>query len=718
MPDTPRTEPPSTAIESAGWWPKRIVWRLALGFGALVLLMLFALLQAGLQLRLVSDVTRNFATGDMQRLLRVQALSLQTEGVGSALVRLINAPRSDRVAEYADVDSRNRRIDSIMEALVSELSDPEQEETLMRLKACRQVYEDAFIATVDEVEADNTVAAVKLLNERINPSLKAMLQESNSLLSRERQRIETQLDDAQKQFERVAMWVGALSLLVVVVASWLAWRTARSVVRPLGTLERAARAFASGDYSLHMRPTGTQEVDRVGDALNTMADAVSQREQQIANLAYNDTLTGLPNRISLLNPIAPPVQVANTLLMMDLARLKGINETLGYPTGDTLIKELAVRTATVFEHAAQQGLIGTQPVVARLSGGTFAVAFNVASRDVVQVVQTSLEHALATPVSCTGHSVDITVACGLADSTEQLQLDPMAQPLVTLLRNAEVALHAAKRSALGHVWYNPAQEAARLGHLSLISDLRAAVVSAQLQMWLQPKFSLSTGVAVGAEALVRWVHPTRGFISPAEFIPFAEQTGYITLVTEWMLQQAIGTLATWQASHPHLTISVNVSTRDLKDTGLAHRVAGLLATHGVAPERLCLEITESGLMEDAQNSVALLHSLRDTGVKLSIDDFGTGYSSLAYLQKLPVAELKIDRSFIDKIDASDSMQKLVKAITEMGHGMGLSVTAEGVETEAERAVVTALGVDVMQGYLGSRPLFGPALASWLESVKS
>jgi EAL domain-containing protein (putative c-di-GMP-specific phosphodiesterase class I) len=284
------------------------------------------------------------------------------------------------------------------------------------------------------------------------------------------------------------------------------------------------------------------------------------------------------------------------------------------------------------------------------------------------------------------------------------------------MRNAEVALNAAKRGARGYVWYSEAQEADRLGHLSLVSDLRTAVSDSQLQMWLQPKFSLVTGKAVGAEALVRWQHPTRGFVSPAEFVPFAEQTGYITMVTNWMLREAMRTLVAWAPTHPELSIAVNLSTRDLQDQGFARRVGRMLHAKGVNPEKLRLEITESGLMEDPTRSVELLHALRELGLPLSIDDFGTGYSSLAYLQKLPVNELKIDRSFIDGIDAAPGTQRLVKTMIEMGHGMDMMVTAEGVETEAERDTITGLGCDVMQGYLRSRPLYGAALEQWFEAL--
>ncbi|WP_296510239.1 EAL domain-containing protein [Rhodoferax sp.] len=706
---------PTKPSAPAGWLPRlrprSIAARLAWALGALVLMLLLALSQGAWQLRLVTELTRHFATGDMQRLLRVQTLSQQTEGAGSALVRLVHAPRADRVHEYAVVDERNRVLDGIIASLSEDLMDPTQEATLVRLVACRKQYAEAFINTVDQIEADDLPAAVRILNDQVNPALKAMLQESQTLLQRERQRVEAQLDNALDLLGRVVMWLTAVSVLAMALAVYVAWRTARSVVGPLLQLETVARTIAQGDYAHRMVSTGTREVDRVGDALNTMADAVAQREQQIVRLAYQDSLTGLPNRTALLTPLQPAPAGLNTLVLMDLARLKGINETLGYTTGDTLIKEMALRAESALAQAAQSGCIAPGYVLARLSGGTLAAAVQAPDRAAVAQLHALWERAMAPTVACSGHNVDVSLAYGCADTGA----GQAAPSLVTLLRNAEVALHSAKRATGNFAWYSEAQEAARLGHLSLLSDLRQAVAQSQLQMWLQPKLSLSDGSPVGAEALVRWAHPERGMVSPADFVPFAEQTGYITLVTDWMLTEALRTLQTWQRSHPHMSIAVNLSTRDLQDPDFAHRLSRQVAASGVDPQRLRLEITESGLMEDPTHSVALLHALRAVGMPLSIDDFGTGYSSLAYLQKLPVSELKIDRSFVDGIDAAPATQRLVKAMIEMGHGLNLMVTAEGVETPAERDTLRQLGCDVMQGYLGSRPLHGDKLAAWLLS---
>lgn len=696
--------------------PRRLGWRLTLGFGLLLALMLGALALAGVQIRAMTVQTQRFATEDMQRLLRVQALSLYTEGASNGLLRLMNAPRKNRVEEYADVDDRNRRMDGIVASLADQLDDSMQEQTLQRLGAARGTYLTAFLATVDEIEADNITGAMHAFTDQVRPALSEMLAASNALVNRERERIEQQAEATQHQLEQLALWVAGLSALAVALAAWLAWRTTRSVVTPLAQLEAAALRIAAGDYANPDLLTSAVEVNRVAQALSTMTGAIATREREIERLAFRDPLTNLPNRTFLLEPAARRAIGNNVLMMLDLARLKTINETLGFATGDTLIKEAAQRLSAVVEAGEADGTLapapkGRGPVVAHLSGGRFAVSFFAPDRPSAERLHAQVLQAMAEPVVCSGHSVDLSWAVGLADSPAEAPLDAPA-----LMRNAEIALHTAKQAVLGLAWYSEAQEAARLSHLGLLSDLRVAVTHSQLQMWLQPKFSLQSGQAVGAEALVRWQHPQRGFVSPAEFVPFAEQTGYIGLVTRWMLQQAMQTLAAWAPTQPALSLAVNISTHDLRNPQFCADIQTLMGEHGVNPERLRLEIVESGLMEDPQSSIAVLQGLRALGIQLSIDDFGTGYSSLAYLQTLPVSELKIDRSFVDRIDQLPGTQRLFKTMVEMGHGMGLMVTAEGVETEAERATITALGCDVMQGYLGSRPLHGAALQAWFDQL--
>ncbi|MGB4061075.1 MAG: HAMP domain-containing protein [Burkholderiaceae bacterium] len=330
-------------------WPQRIGPRLALGFGVLVALLLVTLLQSAHQMYRASQVAERFATQDMQRLLRVQALSLQIEGLGVSFIRLLHAPRDTRVAEYAEVDAQNHRIDGNIASLGNDLTDVQLQDILRRLIACRALYADAFIATADEIEAGNSAAAARALNEQVNPALKAMLLESNALLTHERQKVETQLADAQTMLHRIAGSMVGVSALLAGIAAWLAWRTTRSVVTPLAQLTSGAQNIAEGHYSTLIAPTGLQEVDRVGQALNGMANTVAQRERQIIRQAFEDSLTQLPNRAALLQPTQAASAQRNTLALLDLARLKVVNETLGYATGDSLIKALAVRAERVFQ---------------------------------------------------------------------------------------------------------------------------------------------------------------------------------------------------------------------------------------------------------------------------------------------------------------------------------------------------------------------------------
>ena len=705
MAEPPRPVPAQARV----WHPRRLGWRLALGFGFMVLILVLALVKANLHVQLITRYTQDFAATDLPRLLRIQALSLHSESVAGSLTRLLYAPRSAREKEYARVDQLNANMQGLITTLGKDSLDARQRALLTELVQARTRYHEAFVATVELVEANDMDAALGVLTKQVNPALEVMQQHSNALLDYERQRIEDTLAQSQRTFNTVATWLVGLSVLAIALGLWMALRTTRAVVVPLQMLEHAAQRIESGDYAVRLSPTQVEEIDRVGQSLNAMVQAIAQHEQQVKQLAYFDALTGLPNRTSLFAATSNQDDSYDGIALLDLARLKTVNETLGYTTGDSLIQATAQRVQKqLHEHPEL-----AQALAVRLSGGSLAVAWRGATRDALAQWLEKLAVAMAAPVHCSGHSVDANLVVGLADHGGAEH--PL--PIQTLLRNAEVALNHAKRSKTDHAWYSASMDAARLSHLSLVSDLRQAVAQSQLQMWLQPKFDLHSAQPVGAEALVRWQHPQRGFISPAEFVPFAEQTGYISMLTRWMVERALITLSDWEKTHPDLYIAVNISTHDLRSSDFRSIVQSLLQRHRVDPARLRLEIVESGLMDDPQASVAELRALRDMGIGLSIDDFGTGYSSLAYLQQLPVSELKIDRSFVQHIDRQDTAQRLFKTMVDMGKALGLSITAEGVETEAERDTIIALGCEVMQGYLASKPLHGEALQAWLEAQR-
>jgi diguanylate cyclase (GGDEF)-like protein len=489
-------------------------WRLALGFGLLMVLTLSALGLLSWQIRAMTLQTEQLATHDMQRLMRVQALSLYIEGSGNALLDLMNVAAEARGSIYKKVQERKQRTDDLMAALALLLDDPVQAQTLTRLHDHRSVYTGALLAMLNEMERNDTKAALRVFADQVRPPLQHMLAESNALALREQEQLQQQVAQAQQGFERWSLWLAVLSFAVAVVALALAVRTIRSVVGPVAQLEAAARSIAAGHYASAALDASTQEFERVGQALNAMAGAIAQREQEIERLAFRDALTGLPNRSFLIQTSQATDGAASfqAMIAFDLARLKSINETLGYVTGDALIKEVARRAQGVLAADAGSTDFVSNPLLAHIAGGMFALYFKATAPTLADQVRLQLADAMVQMVQCDGHRVDLHVFFGLAGA-------PPGQPLPTaiLLRNAEVALNSARQSVTGFAWYNEVQEAARLSHLGLLSDLRMAAVVPQLQMWLQPKFSLRTGRAMGCRGTGTLATPATWFHHAGRF---------------------------------------------------------------------------------------------------------------------------------------------------------------------------------------------------------
>lgn len=681
--------------------------RLAWGFGAVLAVLLLALALAALQLRSVYRHNARLTEDQIPRLLRVQTLALSTEGTANALLTLMNVPRAQREPVYAQVDATNRQIDGIVEVLAQQFDDAAQRSTLEALMAARTRYKAAFLATVDEVEADNVKAAMQAYSTQVRPALADLLRASQTLLNRERDRLTDNEAAALAHIETLLQRLAVLAALAVGLAASVAWRTSRAVVQPMRALQATASRIAQGDYQAAAMPAGPREVVQVGAALHTMTQAIAERERVITRLAFEDPATGLPNRNALLRQGRDPCG-RNAMLLADLARMKTINAALGYELGDALIAEVARRARVVLAHTE---LGGCAPAfLSRVTGASFALWVRADTPEVLRDWHVRLVQACAQPAQCDGQEVDLQLICGAVCGPTDAP-----EPVDRLLLQAEAALAQAKTRAEPLAWFDVSAAQQQRAQLNLLSDLRHAIDHDELQMWLQPKFSLKNGQAIATEALVRWQHPQRGFISPAEFVPFAERTGAIRDVTDWMVRRALATLRDWQARGIRLGLSVNMTTRDLQRPNWDAQVGQWIAQAGIDPSRLTLEVVESGLMEDPASSVALLHRLRALGVRLSIDDFGTGYSSLAYVQRLPVHELKIDRSFVTNLAPDTPGARLVQTMVDMGHALGLEVTAEGVETVQERDTLIALGADVMQGYLASRPLHGAVLADWLDA---
>ena len=311
--------------------------------------------------------------------------------------------------------------------------------------------------------------------------------------------------------------------------------------------------------------------------------------------------------------------------------------------------------------------------IARLGGDEFAILVrNAREHDSTDTARRIVD-ALEAPILYEGQPLDVGASIGIAHFPDH------GRDAQTLVRNADIAMYAAKRNKTGFAVYESHYDTTQQEHLSLLSELRRAVERNELRLYYQPKVSLLSANISAVEALIRWEHPTRGLVSPALFIPFAEQTGYIKLLTRWVLREAIRQCGEWLREGLRLTVSVNISARDLMNRELPEQVSGLLGEYGVAPSLLCLEITESGFMEDPAHALRVLDRLSELGVKLSIDDYGTGYSSLSYVMRLPVQELKIDRSFVARMASDPEIATIVRSTIDLGHNLNLKVVAEGVE---------------------------------------
>ncbi|WP_377705089.1 EAL domain-containing protein [Pseudoduganella sp. UC29_71] len=447
------------------------------------------------------------------------------------------------------------------------------------------------------------------------------------------------------------------------------------------------KAFAAGASDYIPKPIHyavlSQRVRRIIEA--------NRAEKRIRHLAYNDLLTGLPNRTLFFELLAQGIQQAGNdgkllgVLFMDLDRFKYVNDNLGHDVGDRLLVAVAQRV----RHSVR-----TVDTVARLGGDEFTVVLS--DLDGPAAAATAAHNicrVLAAPFQIDGHDIFVTSSVGIAmyphDGTD----------VATLVKHADSAMYRAKKTNTGFQFYEASMEQSISEHVRLESDLRRALEQEQLEVYYQPQASLEDGQIIAMEALVRWRHPTRGMVPPNEFIPLAEETGLINPLGDWVLRTACAQLRSWIAQGlPPLRVAVNLSVRQLLQKDFAASVEAVLADTGLPPHLLELEITESTLMENAQDTLKALHRLRGLGVRLSIDDFGTGYSSLSYLKRFPVDIIKIDRSFVRDVPMDADDVAIVTAIIALAHSLRLEVVAEGVETEAQLNFLKGRNCDLMQGY--------------------
>ncbi len=501
--------------------------------------------------------------------------------------------------------------------------------------------------------------------------------------------------------------------------SWLEWIHPDDRERVLGAaIERRICGEYDEEYRI-VRPDGairwirnsavpvkdnSGRCYRVAGIAEDITDR-KQAEEQIWHMAYYDTLTGLPNRLLLHDRVRQAIAEAEresksvALLLIDLDHFKEINDTLGHHHGDVLLQQVGARL---------RSSLWLKDVVARLGGDEFGILLPLSDSSHARLAADKIVSAMEPPFLIEGLPVVVEPSIGIA-----LFPDHGATADI-LFQRADVAMYVAKQGGSGYVIYDTKRDQHSPRRLALMGEMRGAIEGDQLFLEYQPKVDLRTGRVAGVEALVRWRHPEKGIIPPAEFIPLAERSGLIKSLTLWVLKTANRQYVEWRRSGLHIPIAVNLSARCLQDPQLLNQMADFLGGESQDPDWLGLEITESVLMADPDRAMNILTSLSGMGVGLSIDDFGTGYSSLSYLKRLPVTEIKIDKSFVMNMTADENDAAIVHSTIGLAHSMGRIVVAEGVENQETLDRLKALGCDVAQGFFVSRPIPAKDFTRWLK----
>jgi diguanylate cyclase (GGDEF)-like protein len=447
---------------------------------------------------------------------------------------------------------------------------------------------------------------------------------------------------------------------------------------------------------------------RLGTAVkNAIEQSDLRRRQRLAQAALehqalHDSLTDLPNRLMLRDELDRAIGRGATasLLLLDIDNFKEINDSFGHQVGDILLRQVGPRLRERLDLAS---------MIARLGGDEFAVLLPGVNADRAAKVAHGLLQALEGPFLSEDHALEITASIGIATYPDH------GGGAELLLQRADVAMYLAKRNGGAYAVYRPEDDPYDARRLGVRADLRRAIDRREIVLYYQPQAALASGEVIGLEALARWHHPERGWVPPTEFIPVAEHMGLIKPLTAQIVELAVKQSLSWQDAGVAVPIAVNVSMRNLLDPRFPEMLEDVIQTSGVAPGQLKLEITESAVMAEPARVLETMNRLRSEGLRFAIDDFGTGYSSLTYLQRLPVEEIKIDRTFVGQLTTDPGSAAIVRATIELGGSLGLDVVAEGVEDATTWQMLNRLGCSTAQGYFLSRPIPAVEVAGWMSS---
>jgi diguanylate cyclase (GGDEF)-like protein len=497
----------------------------------------------------------------------------------------------------------------------------------------------------------------------------------------------------------------ALTLAALAAASLLAAWIARSVAHPIQALVAAAQRISAGDYTRPVELSSSDELGVLARSMNDMQAEISAREEQLVYQTSHDPLTGLYSRAVVHERIHRAIERARktngcfALLLVSIDRFKEINDKFGHPIGDRVLRQIA---ATLLSERVPSD------TVVRLGGDEFLLILGDSDADPAQREARCLARKLGPSLKLDQLEIPLELSIGVSVYPEH------GDQSEVLLRRADIALLSAKRDRHEVRLYEPGQDEEHLRKLAILSSLPDALERGELLLLYQPKMNVRTREVMQAEVLLRWTSPQHGTVRPDELIPWAEESGQISQITRWVLGTAIAQCGAWHRRGLHVAIAVNLSGRDLADEDLPEHVLQRLTAHGAPASSLVLEVTETTAMQDLETAKRVIDGFREHGIRIALDDFGTGHSSLAQLKQLALAELKIDRSFTRSLKDSDPDTCIVRFTTEIGHSLGMTVVAEGVEDGDCLERLAALGVDFAQGYYISRPLPAADLEAWIE----
>jgi diguanylate cyclase (GGDEF)-like protein len=518
--------------------------------------------------------------------------------------------------------------------------------------------------------------------------------------------VQKPLTKALASYETLRTSMLHTAITTLVIAFGMALFLSRLVLQPVNQLLLAARRIKVGNYARQINIRSRDELGELASAFDAMRGAIAEREQRIVYQAQHDKLTGLPNRVLALELLSEELRRASqsntpvAVLVMHLQRFREIQSSLGHEIGDEVLSQAAQRLRETLE---------SEHILAWMEGDQFLIVAPGCDRDSGRLLAKMLSKTLDTGLTIHGINITLDACVGLSVCPEH------GRQADELLRRASVAKNDAQRAQQRIHVYQNGREARHIRQLAILGDLHRAVQENELQLYLQPKIRLDSSQTCGAEALLRWEHPELGQISPNEFIPLAESAGNIKMITRWVIEHAIRQSRAWKDLGIHLPIAVNLSARDLMNDSLPRFVAQELDKYEVAAEYLNFEITEEALVLDFDQAANVLTKLKGMGCRTSLDDFGTGYSSLIHLQRLPVDELKIDRTFVTHLPDDEANVAIVRSIISLAHSLKLEVVAEGVETTGAMRWLREEGCEQAQGFYLSKPMPAELFIGWLKN---